>query len=78
MTLQRSQYRGGPIMPAISVKVGTKYACNNNLAGDQICLQSQSRWGPYMPAIFVQKGTIFYTPGTILYIPAISKIFKTP
>ena len=25
---------GGPNMPAISVKVGSKYACNNNFVGD--------------------------------------------
>ncbi len=29
-------------MPAMSVKVGTKYACNNNFVGDQICLQSRN------------------------------------
>ena len=49
-------YRGGPDMPAISVEVGTKYACNNNFVEDQICLQSQLGWGPYMPAILVTIG----------------------
>ena len=34
-------YGGGAIMPAISVKVGTKYDCNNNILGDEICLQSR-------------------------------------
>ena len=38
-------------MPAISVKVGTKYACNLGSKGDQICLQFQFEWGPFMPAI---------------------------
>ena len=27
-------------MPAISIKVGTKYACNNSFVEDHICLQS--------------------------------------
>ena len=38
-------------MLAILVVMGTKYACNLDHVGDQICLQSQSRRGPYMPAI---------------------------
>ena len=50
-------YRGGLIMLAILVAMGTKYACNLDHVGDQICLQSQSRWGPYMPAILITIGT---------------------
>ena len=51
--------QGGPIMLAILVVMGTKYACNLDHVGDQICLQSQSRRGPYMPAIPVKTGTIY-------------------
>ena len=49
----------GPIMPVISVKVGTKYAYNNNILGSQICLQSWFKRGPNMPAISVSIGTIY-------------------
>ena len=45
----------GPIMHAILVVKGTKYACNLDHIGDQIYLQSWLRWGPYMHAILVQK-----------------------
>ena len=38
-------------MLAILVVKGTKYACNLDYDGDQICLKSQLGWGPYMPAI---------------------------
>ena len=38
-------------MPAMSVKMGTIYACNLGLDRDQICLQFQCREEPYMPAI---------------------------
>ena len=50
-------YRGGPIMLAILVVIGTKYACNLDRDGGQICLQSWLRWGPDMPAILVMLGT---------------------
>ena len=40
-------------MLAILVVIGTKYACNLDHDGDQICLQSWLRWGPDMPAILV-------------------------
>ena len=43
-------------MLAILIVIRTKYACNLDHVGDQICLQSQSRSGPFMPAILVQKG----------------------
>ena len=43
-------------MLAILVVIGTKYACNLDNVGDQICPQSQSRRGPYMPAILVTIG----------------------
>ena len=48
---------GGPIMHAILVVKETKYACNLDHIGDQICLQSWLRWGPDMPAILVTLGT---------------------
>ena len=44
-------------MLAILVVIGTKYACNLDNDGDQICLQSWLRWGPDMPAILVMLGT---------------------
>ena len=44
-------------MLAILVVMGTKYACNLDHVGDQICLQSQLQWGPNMPAIVVTMGT---------------------
>ena len=44
-------------MLAILVVIGTKYACNLDHDGDQICLQSWLRWGPDMPAILVMLGT---------------------
>ena len=47
---------GGHDTPAISVEVGTKYACNNNFVGDKICLQFQLGWGLYMPATLVTIG----------------------
>ena len=43
-------------MHAILVVIGTKYACNLDRDGGQICLQSWLRWGPNMHAILVQKG----------------------
>ena len=46
-------------MLAILVVIGTKYACNLDHVGDQICLQSQSRRRSYMPAISVKMGTIY-------------------
>ena len=39
-TEKKSLSGGGPIMLAILVVVGTKYACNLEHDGDQICLQS--------------------------------------
>ena len=42
---------GAKGMPAISVKVGTKYACDNNFVGDQICAQYWSKSGPNMPVM---------------------------
>ena len=75
-----SSYRGGPIMLAILVVMGTKYACNLSQDGDHICLQSWFKRGPNMPAISVSIGTI-YACNRICwgpYMPAISKIFKTP
>ena len=50
---------GGPITRAISVKVGTKYACNFSFVGQQICLQSWFKTGPNMPSISVSIGTIY-------------------
>ena len=44
-------------MLAILVVIGTKYACNLDNVGNQICPQSQSRRGPFMPAILVTIGT---------------------
>ena len=39
VSLEKSYLSRGPIMPAISVMVGTRFACNNSLIGDQIYLQ---------------------------------------
>ena len=44
-------------MPAISVVIGTKYACNLDHEGDQICLRSWLQRGPLMPAILVTLRT---------------------
>ena len=44
-------------MPAISVGIGTKYACNLDSKGDYICLQSWLQRGLIMPAILVMVGT---------------------
>ena len=63
-------------MPAILVTMGTKYACNLSLDGDQICLQSWFKRGPDMPAMSVTLGTI-YACNRICwgpYMPAISNI----
>ena len=46
-------------MLAILVVIGTKYACNLDHVGDQICLQSWFKMGPNMPAISVSIGTIY-------------------
>ena len=51
-------YREG-VMLAILVVIGTKYACNLDHVGDQICLQSQLKWGPYMPPIETEIAGIF-------------------
>ena len=57
LTYVYHKYRGGPIMPAILVVIGTKYACNLDYKGDQLCLQSWLRWGLNMPAISVWMRT---------------------
>ena len=59
---------------------GAYYACNIGQGRDQICLQSWFKKGPNKPAISVSIGTI-YACNRICwgpYMPAVSKIFKTP
>ena len=46
-------------MPAISVRMGTIYACNLGHDRDQICLQSWFKRGLNMPAMSVSLGTIY-------------------
>ena len=74
----QSWSKRGPIMPAILVQKGTKYACNLGFKGDQICLQSWFKRGLNMPAIDSDRDYIClqwwsrYGPN----MPAMIKIFK--
>ena len=54
-------------MPAMSVRMRTKYVCNHGSKRDQICLQCQLGLGPNMPAM-TKNFKMAFQPNTITLI----------
>ena len=53
VALEKAYLSGGPIMPAISVKMRSQYLVPSASA------DSKTYWKPYMPAILITIGTIY-------------------
>ena len=54
---KKCDYRGGPIMSANLIMIGTKYECKLHNRRDQIRVQTWSQYGPNMSANLILKGT---------------------
>ena len=54
---KKCDYRGGPIMSANLIMIGTKYECKLHNRRDQIRVQTWSQCGPNMSANLIPKGT---------------------